>query len=257
VTGLLTSKGALLLPGDSFTLRDTARLRDYLDRVLADGAEAMTAPRGSFGLTKQEFEAAFKKLGQPITFATKERTLAELLGEAQRATRMQLAVPDGLRPTLARLKCRDDLRTLSLGCGLAIALKAEGLAMAPEKPRGAPVRLAVRFQRDLEEPWPIGWPSKASPSQLAPALFTKINVEIDGFSLQEAVDAIGPRLEVPVLWDHAALAAKRIDPAAKQVKLPRTRLSYGRILDKLLFQARLHGELRVDEAGAVFYWISR
>lgn len=66
-----------------------------------------------------------------------------------------------------------------------------------------------------------------------------------------------PRMGVPVYWDHATLRAKKIDPAKIDVKLARQKTRLIRVADRLLFQARLRGELKVDEAGTVFYWISR
>ncbi|TWT36128.1 hypothetical protein KOR34_10270 [Posidoniimonas corsicana] len=257
VTGVLTSGGKLALPGESFTIGQTAKLRDYLDRVLADGAQAMTAERGRYGLTKEQFEHAFTELGKPIRFSTKGKPLGALVDKLSAETGVSVTIDPLVAPTLSRLTCRDELQSLSYGCGLAIALKAEGLAMAPEKPRGKPVQAAIRLAGDIDDAWPIGWPTKARGTELAPKMFEKINVEIDGFSLQEAVDAIGLRIEMPVLWDHAALDAKRIDPAEVQVKLPRANMAYHRILSRLLFQARLRGEVRVDESGTTFYWIYR
>ncbi|CAD7694847.1 unnamed protein product [Ostreobium quekettii] len=255
ITGVLTSGGKLTLPGESFTIGQTAKLRDYLDRVLADGGQAITAQRGQYGLTKEQFEHAFTELGRPIPISTKGQPLRAIVDKLSSDTGLVVAVDPLVSATFARLECRDELQSLSYGCGLAIALKAEGLALAPEKPRGEPVRVVVRLASDLKERWPIGWPTKARGTELAPKMFEKINVEIDGFSLQEAVDAIGPRIEMPVLWDHAAMDAKRIDPAAVQVKLPPASMAYHRILSRLLFQARLRGEVRVDESGTIFYWI--
>ena len=83
-----------------------------------------------------------------------------------------------------------------------------------------------------------------------------LNVEIEGYTLQEAIDAIAPRLKLPIFWDHAAFAEHKIDPATIQVHVPRTRTFYKRILDRVLAQARL-AELRVDEAGTAFLWISK
>ncbi|TWT72722.1 hypothetical protein Pla123a_40210 [Posidoniimonas polymericola] len=257
ITGVLNSGGKLVLPGSSFTMSQTAALKDYLDRVLADGGQAMTAARGQFGLTKEQFEDAFTKLGKPITFSTAGKPLAELTNQLSRDTGLDIEVDPLVAATFKRLPCRDELQTLSYGCGLAIALKAEGLALAPEKPRGRPVRVAIKLAADADEAWPIGWPTKARGTELAPKMFEKINVEIEGFSLQEAIDAIAPRIEMPVLWDHAAMAAKRINPAEVEAKLPAANMPYYRILSRLLFQARLHGEVKVDEAGTTFYWISR
>ena len=49
-------------------------------------------------------------------------------------------------------------------------------------------------------------------------------------------------------------AAQLPDPG---VKLDRTRTYYKRLLDRLVFQARLNAKLRIDEAGRPFLLIGR
>ena len=81
--------------------------------------------------------------------------------------------------------------------------------------------------------------------------------KIDGYTLEEALTAIGPRIKIPLYFDHAALAEYEIDPAKVQVRFPRSRTFYKRVIDRVLAQARLGSQLRVDEAGAPFLWITR
>ena len=141
----------------------------------------------------------------------------------------------------------DELKGLSAGTALAMLLRTVGLAMRPEKPRGEPVvvsnhrrrRLSRRGKARSAKPiprtaknWPIGWEPDKAPGAIAPSLFESLNAEIDGYTLEEALAAIRPRLKVPIYVDHAALAAHNIEPAKDQVKLARTRMSYKRVLDR-------------------------
>ena len=87
--------------------------------------------------------------------------------------------------------------------------------------------------------WPIGWEPEKSPGEMAPSLFESLNAEIDGYSLEEALGAIGPLLKIPMYFDRAALKAHEIDPAKIQVKLARTKTSYKRVIDRILSQAHL------------------
>jgi hypothetical protein len=41
------------------------------------------------------------------------------------------------------------------------------------------------------------------------------------------------------------------------VTLPRTKTYYKRVLDRVLAQARLGAQVRIDEAGTPFLWITR
>ena len=105
--------------------------------------------------------------------------------------------------------------------------------------------------------WPVGWEPEKAPGAIAPGLFDQLNAEIDGYTLDETLSAIGPRLSVPYFLDRTALAAKGVDPATVKIKIARTKTSYKLLLDRVLSQARLGSELRVDEVGTVFLWISR
>jgi hypothetical protein len=92
---------------------------------------------------------------------------------------------------------------------------------------------------------------------MAPSLFQTRSAEIDGYSLDEALGAIGPLLKIPIYFDRASLKAHQIEPAKIQVKLVRTKSTYKRVIDRILSQAHLASEIRVDEAGMPFLWITR
>ncbi|MDP6447493.1 MAG: hypothetical protein QF805_27100, partial [Pirellulaceae bacterium] len=81
-------------------------------------------------------------------------------------------------------------------------------------------------------------------------------VEITDVPLQKAIDAIQPRLKMPVLIDLNSAAALDIDPATFKVTVPPGRTYYKRILDKALFQAKMKVEIRMDEADRVFLWLT-
>jgi hypothetical protein len=181
----------------------------------------------------------------------------------------------------------DELQGVSIGTGLAMVLRTRGLVMRPEKARGEPVVFVVTaggpptasFDRstaadklpvtakwteragrpdDYEiSHWPIGWEPPETPGRAAPSLFELLNAEIDGFTLAETLAAIEPRLKIPMYVDHAALAAHKIDPAKVPVRLPKTRTSYKRVIDRAAAHARMRSQVRVDEAGNPFLWISR
>ena len=106
-----------------------------------------------------------------------------------------------------------------------------------------------------EDAWPIGTRPKESPGELAPDLFKFINVEINDRPLSEALDAIEQRVKIPFLYDHNALARHEVD-LETHVDLPARKTFYKKIIDLLLFQVMLKSELRADESGAPFLWIT-
>lgn len=258
VVGLLTGREELILPGGRFTARQMPALRDYIDRLSADGPEAITGETGRFGLTEKQFMDTFADLSQKVEWDTKGQPLAELIQEANKVSKHRWAVDPAADKLLrAAAPAIDDVRDHTLGTGMAMLLRPAGLAMRPTKPRGGAVELRIVAADSEGEVWPVGWKLEKSPRSTVPAMFETINVEVEGYTLAEAIDAIAPRIKLPIRWDHATLAANKIVPTKVDVKLPRARTYYKRIIDLLLSQGRLKGELRVDEAGKVFYWVTR
>jgi hypothetical protein len=82
-------------------------------------------------------------------------------------------------------------------------------------------------------------------------------MEITGYTLAEALEALGPHMEVPLLYDERVLAVRKIDPTKIDVELRRGKTYIRRAVDGVLSKGRLVGDLRVDEAEKPFYWITQ
>ena len=272
VLGVLTSRGQLQLPGGSFTMADRAKLKDFFARLSADGADSLTAPRGRFGLTEKELTTVLADLSQSIDFETKGLKPTAIIDKLNTRLTSKIQPNTAAARTIQNAtEFEDELKGVTVGTGLAILARNYGLVMRPEKPRGQ----AVAYQLLAAAPgtigqstlgrtdvadatyWPIGWEPENGPGAAAPSLRESLNAEIDGYSLEEALAAIVPRLKVPLYIDHAALAAHKIEPNTIQIKLPRARMSYKRLLDRIFAQARLGSSVRVDEAGTAFLWVTR
>jgi hypothetical protein len=258
VLGILTAREELRLPGGSFRANDQEQLAHYFARLAAEGPASLTAPRGRFGLTEKQFTAVYADLAQTVDFPTKDLLPRAILERLQTKLSLPLSIDASANHLLrSATPIQVNLRGLSAGTALAIALRSGGLALRPEKSLGEPLALRVAPVDAEADAWPIGWEPDQPPRNLAPVLFESLNVEIDGYTLAETLEAIGRRIKIPLLFDRAALAKHQIDPAAVNIALPPTRTYYKRVLDRVLAQAHLAGELRVDEAGTPFYWITR
>ena len=270
VTGLLDGRDQLHLPGGRYTLQQRAKLGDYLDRLAADGPEGVTAKTGKFGLTEKQFNLAFAELTKPliaslrqpgaqVVTTTEGLSLVDLLKQVQQTSKLKIQVDNRTWEVIQQAgPMADNVQPLTLGAGLALLLRSHDLVLVPEKKRGEPLSLRIARKADIAgEVWPVGWPAKGGASKYAPKLMEQLNAEVDGFTLTEAIDAIAPRAGIPFYWDHAMLRDRKIDPTTLQVTFARRKTHLKRVVDRLLFQARLRGEIKVDESGTVFYWISR
>ncbi len=143
---------------------------------------------------------------------------------------------------------------MSAGTALACILRPAGFALVPQESGGGPAYRVAAAKLD-QEVWPIGWPPKRVHEAL-PGLYEMRNVNVSGVSAAKVLEAVGRQLHVPVFLDHNALARHGIDPAQVAVSHPQSRTSYSVALRKILYQAGLKFEVRVDEANHPLLWIS-
>ena len=268
VTAILDSEGRLLLPGGRFSERDRGRLAAYLRKLREEGIDGVTAERGLFGLTEKQFENVHAELSEPVGFATADKRPREIVDALADRLAHRLVIDRSLVGRLdAAEPTSSELEGLSRGTALAIVLRQAGLEFRPQLRSGELLYEvpAIRAQEERpgrqapDEPptsWPVGWKPEDIPGRTVPELFERIPAEIDGYTLDEALAAIGSRLKVPLFVDRYRLQEKEIDATDVQVKLPAAQYTYDRILSRILFQGRLTGTIRVDERGTPFYWIT-
>ena len=256
VVGILTRDGLLRLPKGSFRVNDKARIGQWLSKLKDGGEEGVTTRPAAFGLLPRQLVEVHEALAVPVGFSTKDKKPQDVARQIAGGLSLKfISDTAGQRALAADDPVLDELQGISSGTALAAVLRPLGLVMFPEK-NGTELRLRIADSRTAAESWPVGWPSKNNPRETLPELFKFLNVEIADTSLGEALPAIGGRVKAPLVIDYNALARLDIDLATKKVSIPQTNTFYGKILDRILFQANLKYEIRVDEADQPLLWIS-
>ena len=257
VVGVLTARNTLRLPGVEFRYGERAAITKWVEKLKADGMEGVTAQTGVFGLTKKQILEVHQALTGKVNFSTRGLTNAEAVARIARGLQLELTLDPTARAAMASPeKVADELQGLSAGTSLAIILRPLGLVLVPNRPAGKMVRLVVMSADQVQESWPIGWPPQKNPGLMLPVLFKNLEVEIKEVALGKALEALAPRVKAPFVFDYNALARDRIDLATVKVSVPAGRTYYKKILDRVLSQARLYCEIRVDEVNTPFLWIS-
>ena len=255
VIGILTPRAELQLPGGTFSYRDRAGLSAWLDN-LKRGGGAKDQDSSAFGLRKSQFEAVNEDLKFRVTFETKGLSADEAVGQIGRGLRGSLSItPAAGRALRGDDKVRDELKGVSSGTALAAILRPAGCYFRPDASNGS-IRYVIDIATADSEPWPIGWASSKDQRKLMPKAFDWVTVELEDVTAADVLEAIRDRLKIPFLMDHNSLALARIDPAKIKYDQPSKRTYYYRVLSQVLFKARLKSEIRVDERGKAFLWIT-
>ena len=255
VVGVVTAANQLLLPKGRFGINDRNKIETWLRKLREGGEDAINIKPTAFGLLPKQLVAVHEALAIPVQGST--------LGQPPRETAKKIADRLTYKFTSDEVAQRalaqgepiaDELENISSGTALAAILRPLGLIMFPEK-NGPDIRLRIASSRDAKEHWPVGWPLKGNPAETLPELFKFLKVNIGDAPLSEALTAIAGRVKAPLLLDHNSLARARTDLSTK-VSLAETNIFYSRALDRLLSQAKLKYEIRLDEADKPFLWVT-
>ncbi len=260
VFGILTSKNQLRLPGGTFSLSNIGGIRSWAEKLKADGTDGLFTPKGAFGLTGKQLLAVHEGLSTQIPFSTKGEKSNEVIARIIRLIPIGIKVHASAKEGLASDEIvLDELAGVSTGTALAASLRPLGLVLVPHRPQGGSVTLWISDARVAKEVWPVGWPPEKSPADTFPKLYEFLTVEIgQDYKLTDALDAIQQKIAAPLLYDHNNMARYGVELSEVRVSLPEQRTYYKKVFDRLLGQSkpRLTNEIRVDESGQPFLWIT-
>jgi hypothetical protein len=256
VTGVLTRGNQLILPGGRFTIHDRDQLSAWRDALTRGGPSGLDPKvKAAFGLSGEQFVAVHDRLATTVVVSTQGKTPKEIV----RAIALKL--PGGVTIDPEVTKAFDDgwtvpeeLEGLSAGTMLTAAIRPLGLVLVPQAVTENDVRLVITDVRKAPESWPIGWPAEMNEKELAPKLYEFFTFEAPGNPVDEALAALVPKVELPLLFDHNGMAREKIDLQTTQVKMPESRSYYKKVLSRVLFAAKMKCEVRIDEAGTPFLW---
>jgi hypothetical protein len=252
VTALILPGDVLAVPGARFRRSDCKQLAAWLDDLAKRGPPDKREKIAAFGLTASQLDKINADLGKPVGFATKGMTRADAVQKITGQLGLSLAIDGTL--TDGDDKIEEDLSGLSCGTALACILRPIGFCMVPHE-SGESLAYTVKKAELGQEVWPIGWPAANGPKAV-PGMYELHNVNISNVAAEKVLSAIGNQLKLVVLYDHNAMARHGIELDKAVLSHPQAKTSYSIALRKMLAKAGLKFELRVDEAGKPFLWVS-
>jgi hypothetical protein len=256
VTGVVVSKDEISLPGGRYKRNDLKRLKSWLDDLAKNGPADKRPAKVAFGLTQKQCDELRKSLASPTAVATAGVERREAVKKVLEQSNLSLKFDEGSLRDLGDDQVEDDLSMLTCGTSLAALLRPAGYCLVP-KLAGDKVELTVvKSKSEPKEIWPVGSVSDKSIEEVLPKIIEYLPVNVQNVSAATAAEAIAKRLEAPILYDRVALARHGIDPAKAMVSMPKSKTTYGQALRRLLSKAGLQYEVREDESGKPFLWIS-
>ena len=261
IIGTMDASGTILMPdGQRFRCGDAAGLATWIRELpgkMKAKKQAANAPvQGDFGLSAPLMQQMIADLKQNLNEETAGLSPVDILQKCARG----LSAPFKISPAqVAALKELDpideELSSLSKGTVMAYVLRPAGLALVPRESNGRLYYSIETGQKNVK-PWPIGTKVDKLEAEVLPDILKKIPANMRAVPLRDAVDSISERIDVPMLYDLNAMARYGIDLDTAKVTVSAEKITYLSLLNRVLRTHKLKAELRMDENGEPFFWVT-
>ena len=255
VTGIVLSRDELLLPGGRFRRGDMARLSQWLKDLAQHGPSAGKEEKAEFGLSSAQFQQVRSDLATPVDSATQGLPRRQVVQAIAARLNLPLKLDAEAAQALADDKVEEDLSGLTCGTALACLLRPAGYCLAP-RATGTELAYAVVKAQPKLEVWPVGWKPEKPDKDSLPALFEFRDVNVQNVSAATVLEAIAKQVKAPALLDHNALRTTASIRPRRWLRSPAAEQSTWWPCESCLFQAGMKFEVRCDEAGTPFLWIT-
>lgn len=259
VRGRLDPLGRLVMPdGKTYTLRRADKLVDWLRELERYGAQGAPREDATFGLDKPQLDRVAAALAAPVQSDLTERTIAEAIETLRLPAELPVRIDARARAHWAEVRDRkagQALRGVAKGTALAALLRSVGLAFRPWREANGQVVLQVVLPEADRAVWPIGWPVKGLPRDIAPRLYRFIDVELTDVPLRDVLDAVSIKADIPVVYDFDAIEEAGADLSEKISYGPK-RTTWSLFLKSITNPRKLTRIIRLDDAGKPFILIT-
>ncbi len=261
IVAAMAPDGSIGFGNYRFTIESPQPLALLLEEIRRYGANGPPNASPTWGLTDEQFKEVTQLLAQPVRDAIELQSPVLAIESIGLPDNIRLKFTDaarglavGKRPVSAPDSLA--LQSFSGGTAISIVLAQYGLGFRPKFV--APGRYDLEIDRGSEASnlWPVGWKPEQSFSEILPAYFKAIPLDVEDVETGKLIGAVSDKLQVPFFSAAQALDEKGLDIDTLKYTRKDDRISPARLLTAVGDKLDLGIDLRVDEAGKLFLWVT-
>lgn len=261
VVAAMTADGAIRIGTQKFDTETTQPLIGALEKIRKHGAKGPPDSSPTWGLTDDQFKDVVQLLAAPVENPVELQSPVLAIESIGLPGNMKMKFTDAAREQ-AQVKKPDstsdtiELTGFTKGSGIAIVLSQYGLGFRPRYV--APGHFDIEIDRGSESSnmWPVGWKPEQSFSEILPAYFRAIPLDVEDVNIDALVGAISEKIAVPHFSSASTLNANGLDITTLTYTRKNDRISPARLLTAVGDKMHLGFDVRVDEAGKMFLWVT-
>lgn len=255
VIGIINNSNELVVPGGRFSIRQLSSFVRWIDELRTSGPPESRPKTVAFGLDIVRFQLVKQDLAQPVAISTLGRKSRDIVEQLLAKLHNPVVWDERAKSLLSSHEIGEELKSLATGTALAYLLRYDGLALVPRGDVQGVKYWIVRGGPNVAC-WPVGWSPEEGESKAVPQLLEFLTVNIQNVNIRTVLGSIESRLGLVALFDYPALVRYGIDLEKTSINIPQTKTTYSQIIKRSLFQAKLKGEVRLDDADKPFLWVT-
>ncbi len=261
VVAAMAADGSIRIGTQKFDTDTTQPLTAALEEIRKHGAKGPPDSSPTWGLTDDQFKDVVQQLAAPVENSVELQSSILATESIGLPGNMKMKFTDAAReqalgknPDAALQSI--DLKGFTKGSAIAIVLSQYGLGFRPRYV--APGQFDIEIDRGNESSnmWPVGWKPEQSFSEILPAYFRAIPLDVEDVSIDALAGAISEKIAVPHFSSAYALNAQGLDINTLKYSRKNDRISPARLLTAIGDKMHLGFDVRVDEAGKLFLWVT-
>ena len=262
IVGIMEPDGRILIRNKKYSINSPQALADLVQQVSTYGAAGPPETSPQWGLTDEQFAFVTQQLSVSVTDQIQLRTAVEAIDSLKLPSVFQVRFADSAREQAFAVADvpADSLASLvgmSKGTAMAIVLAQYGLGFRPLAGNGPGYYIIeIHAGGENDNLWPVGWKTKETLISINPALFRAVEFELEAVELKGLIAVIAERIQLPCFYADYQLQAAGINPEQLAYSRKRDKVTPSRMLTLLGDKFKMGLDVRCDEAGQCFLWVT-
>ena len=261
VVAAMAADGSLRIGKQKFDIESTKLLTQSLDEIQRHGAKGPPDDSPTWGLTEEQFKEVTSLLGVPVENPVELQSSILALESIGLPANMRMKFTEAARQQAlaerpASAPDTIELQGFTKGSAIAIVLAQYGLGFRPRYVAPGKYDMEIDRGNESHNLWPIGWKPEQSFSEILPSYFRAIPLDVEDVAIKSLVEAISEKMGVTHFSAASALTEKGLDINTLKYTRKDDRISPARLLTAVGDKLDLGFDVRVDEAGKMFLWVT-
>lgn len=261
VVAAMAADGSIRIGTQKFDIESTKPLTLALEEIQRHGAKGPPDSNPTWGLTDEQFKEVTRLLGVPVENPVELQSSILAVESVGLPVNMRMKFTEAARQQALAQRPESALDNIELqgftkGSAIAIVLAQYGLGFRPRYVSPGHYDMEIVRGNESDNLWPIGWKPEQSFSEILPTYFRAIPLDVEDVEVSALVGAISGKIGVADFSSAYALTAKGLDINTLRYTRKDDRISPSRLLTAVGDKLELGFDVRVDEAGKMFLWVT-